>query len=157
MHTLRMRPNSLWSVLPISFHELFSVKSSKSNILRYFWANLGYANWSQRGFNFWFATHKGLIIPEQNFRVLDFSSGLDFYLETVGVKCILLHTNVLNDVTAAPFLVFFSAASHKKYIETGAAVMSLRMFVTTLITSWSDGLHLRKSHFNFGGKFEFRS
>ena len=42
----------------------------------------------------------------------------------------LPRTNVLNDVTAAPFLVsFLQLAAEKKHTKNGAAVTSLRMFV----------------------------
>ena len=41
----------------------------------------------------------------------------------------LLHTNVLNDVTAAPFLVSFSQLPAAKKHRNGAAVTSLRTFV----------------------------
>ena len=37
--------------------------------------------------------------------------------------------NVLNNVTAAPFLVFFSAASCKKHLKNNATMTSLRMLV----------------------------
>ena len=47
----------------------------------------------------------------------------------IGIQT-LLHTNVLNDVSAAPFSVSFSQLpAAKKPTENGAAVMSLRTLV----------------------------
>ena len=51
------------------------------------------------------------------------------YLKQAFPLKILLRTNILNDVTAAPFSMSFSQQPAVKNTENGAAVTSLRTFV----------------------------
>ena len=54
------------------------------------------------------------------------------YYKVTPAQCFpksLLRTNFLNDVTAAPFSVFFTAGSWEKTTKNGAAVTALRTFI----------------------------
>ena len=68
----------------------------------------------------------------------------------------LLRTNVLNDVTAAPFLESFSQLPAAKNTKNSAAVMSLRTFVRSSAFNRLEFGHGSTGTKKSWGKFDFK-